>query len=90
MDVTTPYKFIGFGAVHCLPQQCGNATNMQCLHTSTQTSDAPTSTCQSLTPPKSNVSLLSLKINNNNYNLYLVFGRFPAELGPETRSNGSG
>ena len=23
-------------------------------------------------------------------NLYLVFGRFPVELGPETRSNGSG
>ncbi len=24
------------------------------------------------------------------YNVYLVFGRFSAELGPETRSNGSG
>ncbi len=27
---------------------------------------------------------------NKNYNCYLVFGRFPAELGPETRSNGPG
>ena len=26
--------------------------------------------------------------SNANYNLYWVFGRFPAELGPETRSNG--
>ncbi len=34
--------------------------------------------------------LPSLRINTKNYNLYLVFGRFPAELGPETRSNGSG
>ena len=30
------------------------------------------------------------KTGNTNYNYYLVFGRFPAELGPETRSNGSG
>ncbi len=29
-------------------------------------------------------------IGNDNYNLCLVFGRFPAELGPETRSNESG
>ncbi len=34
--------------------------------------------------------LASPKIGTKNYNLYLVFGRFPAELGPETRSNGSG
>ncbi len=32
----------------------------------------------------------SLGIGNKNHNFYLVFGRFPAELGPETRSNGSG
>ncbi len=31
-----------------------------------------------------------LSIGNTNCNLYLVFGRFPAEVGPETRSNGSG
>ena len=36
-----------------------------------------------------NPNLPSLTIGNENY-LYLVFGRFPAELGPETRSNGSG
>jgi hypothetical protein len=30
------------------------------------------------------------EIGNQSYNLYLVFGRFPAELGPETRSSGSG
>jgi hypothetical protein len=36
------------------------------------------------------LNLPSLKINNENYNLYLVCGRFPAELGPETRSKGSG
>ena len=36
------------------------------------------------------IYLPSLKIGNRNYNCYLVFGRFPAELGPETRSNGSG
>ncbi len=35
-------------------------------------------------------SLPSLRIGNQNYNFYLVVGRFPAELGPETRSNGSG
>ncbi len=28
-----------------------------------------------------------LRLGNENYNLYLVFGRFPAELGPENRSN---
>ena len=30
------------------------------------------------------------KIGNANYEFYLVFGRLPAELGPETRSNGPG
>ncbi len=35
-------------------------------------------------------TLPSLRLGNNNYNWYFVFGRFPAELGPETRSNGSG
>ncbi len=35
-------------------------------------------------------TLPSLRIGNKNYTLYLVFGRFPAELGPETRFNGSG
>ena len=34
--------------------------------------------------------LPSLSLGNRIYNLYLVFGRFSAELGPETRSNGSG
>ncbi len=34
--------------------------------------------------------LPSLRLGNKNYNLYLVFGWFPAELGPETRLNGSG
>ncbi len=34
--------------------------------------------------------LPSLRIGNEIYSFYLVFGRFPAELGPETRSNGSG
>ena len=34
-----------------------------------------------LDPPKNNKKYMYL---------YLVFGRFPAELGPETRSNGSG
>ncbi len=29
-------------------------------------------------------------VGNQNYILYLVFGRFPAELGPGTRSNRSG
>ncbi len=37
----------------------------------------------------SRVILPSL-ISNSNHDFYLVFGRFPAELGPETRSNGSG
>ncbi len=36
------------------------------------------------------IYLPSFRIGNQNYNLYLVSGRFPAELGPETRSNGSG
>ncbi len=36
------------------------------------------------------LDLPSFRIGNANYNVYLVFGRFPAELGPETRSNGSG
>ncbi len=31
-----------------------------------------------------------LRVVNENYDFYMVFGRFPAELGPETRSNGSG
>ncbi len=35
-------------------------------------------------------SLPSLRISNKSYDFVLVFGRFPAELGPETRSNGSG
>ncbi len=34
--------------------------------------------------------LHSLRIGIKNYNLCLIFGRFPAELGPETRSNGPG
>ena len=34
--------------------------------------------------------LPSLRLCDKNYILYLVFGRFPAELGPETRSTGSG
>ncbi len=36
------------------------------------------------------VGLPSLSIGNANSNFYLVFGRFPAELGPDTRSNGPG
>jgi hypothetical protein len=36
------------------------------------------------------VAYLRLELGDENGNLYLVFGRFPAELGPETRSNGSG
>ena len=34
--------------------------------------------------------IIGLRLGDANYNLYLVIGRFPAELGPETRSNGSG
>ncbi len=34
------------------------------------------------------VDLPSLRIGNTKYNFHLVFGRFPAELGPETRSIG--
>jgi hypothetical protein len=36
------------------------------------------------------IHLPSLRIGNNNSNFHLVFGRFAAELGPETRFNGSG
>ncbi len=36
------------------------------------------------------LSLPSIKKGNNKFNLYLFLGRFPAELGPETRYNGSG
>ncbi len=35
-------------------------------------------------------NLPSPRIGNTNYNFYLVFGHFPAEVGPETRSNGPG
>ncbi len=35
-------------------------------------------------------NLPSLRTINKKYNCYSVFGRFPAELGPETRSNGLG
>ncbi len=38
---------------------------------------------------KSNMTL-SFRIGNTNYDFYLVFGRFPAELGPETLAIGSG
>jgi hypothetical protein len=38
----------------------------------------------------SSVCLPSLRMGNENCNCYLVFGRFPVKLGPETRSNGSG
>ena len=38
----------------------------------------------------SSSGLTGLRIGNRNHNVYFVFGRFPAELGPETRSNGSG
>ena len=31
-----------------------------------------------------------LMLNNTDYNFHLGSGRFPDELGPETRSNGSG
>jgi hypothetical protein len=41
-------------------------------------------------PPTHMEYLPWLRTGNANYNFYLVFGRFPAELGPETRSNGSG
>ncbi len=37
-----------------------------------------------------NLNLPSFIIGNPSSNFYVVFGRFPAELGPETRSNGSG
>ncbi len=40
--------------------------------------------------PSGRKDLPSLRIDNTNYDLYSVFGRFPAELGPETPSNGSG
>ncbi len=34
---------------------------------------------------------LAIKPKNNKYNLsFILFGLFPAKLGPETRSNGSG
>jgi hypothetical protein len=47
---------------------------------------APQTLCE-----KSALNVLSsLRIGNENYNSYLVVGRFPAELGPEIRSNGSG
>ncbi len=36
------------------------------------------------------LDLPSLRLCNENYKFYFVFGQFPAELGPETRSNGSG
>ncbi len=36
------------------------------------------------------LSFLSLRIGITNYKFHLAFGGFPAELGPETRSNGSG
>ncbi len=36
------------------------------------------------------MNLLLLRAGNENCNLYVGFGRFPAELGPETRSAGSG
>ncbi len=39
---------------------------------------------------RSTINLLSLRIGNKDYNIYLVFGWFPAELDPETRSNVSG
>ncbi len=42
-------------------------------------------------PPMSpRFHLPSLRIGNTNQNYYLIFGRFAAELGPETRSIGSG
>ncbi len=40
--------------------------------------------------PAQNSCIKNPGVNNDNSNFYLVFGRFPAELGPETRSNGSG
>jgi hypothetical protein len=36
------------------------------------------------------LSLPSLRIGNRSYNFHLFFVRFPAELGPGTRSNGPG
>jgi hypothetical protein len=37
-----------------------------------------------------NMNLPSCRIGKENYNCYLVFGTFLAELGPESRSYGSG
>ncbi len=36
------------------------------------------------------LTYLRLGLGTRTCNFDLVFGRFPAELGPETRSNGSG
>ncbi len=53
-----------------------------CGSASTATSPSAVLACGTISP--------AIRLGNKNYNLYLVFGRFPAELGPETRSNGSG
>jgi hypothetical protein len=37
-----------------------------------------------------NTNLHPLSIGNTNYNLHFVFGQCPADIGPETRSDGSG
>ena len=66
MDATTPYEFIGFGAMDA-----------------TKPYEFIRSGAMDATKPYE-------FIGNENYNVYVVFGRFPAELGSETRSNGSG
>ena len=76
MEVTKPYKFIGFGDIH------GPGSYEFIRFRWAFISQTPVL--------EHDTNLPSLRINNKNYSFCLVFGRLPAELGPETRSNGSG
>ncbi len=57
---------------------------------SSRCAGASSGCCVGVTWVSETKHLPSLRTSNAIYKLYLVFGRFPAELGPETRSNGSG
>ena len=87
-----PYKFIGFGDIH--GPKPYTFTRFGNIHGPKPNKIHGVWLVGWRGPfPRKASGLLSspsLRMGNEDFNLYLVFDRFPAELGPETRSNGSG
>ncbi len=91
------YKFWSFGALSKTPEgqrpnvrRTGQKNGPPCEDCCEAPQPSQAATGHRFCGGRGGVYLPLLRTGDNNYNLYLVFGRFPAELGPETRSSGSG